>query len=489
DDTDQAVGNFDAITYEKGAAVIKQLVAALGDDAFRAGLKTYFQRHAWSNATLSDFLGALGAAAGQSLEAWSKAWLQTPSLNTIGARWSSDAGRISAMELWQTAPQQHPALRPHATYLGLVTGADDGGELQLDSIAVRIDSAVKLVPEAVGRATPRLVHANHGDHDFALTILDPISLEFALARLPDLPDALLRQQVWSALWEMVRDARLASPTFLDAVRRFAPAETDRGLVQAIVDRAIETLRRYVPAERMAAESEALLGIAMGAMRVTEQEDLRLVWARAATAIASSAGGIEHLLELVDGVWSIDGFEPDQQMRWDLAIKAVAHGLDGSSDRLETEESRDRSDRGQRSSVRARAARPDAHSKHAAWERINGDGYGSDYLTRSAIAGFQWMHQREVLLTFREPFFERAINIHATRDHAFAESYVHWLVPDRWAEHEVLEEIGRVSEGLGDGSVLLRRQFDEIADDLARAIRVRAFAGDQHQAALGEVPAG
>ena len=38
EDTDQAVGNFDAITYEKGAAVLKQLVAAIGDEAFRAGI-------------------------------------------------------------------------------------------------------------------------------------------------------------------------------------------------------------------------------------------------------------------------------------------------------------------------------------------------------------------------------------------------------------------------------------------------------------------
>ena len=52
DHTDQAVGNFDAITYEKGAAVIKQLVASLGDAAFRRGLHAYIERHAWGNADL-----------------------------------------------------------------------------------------------------------------------------------------------------------------------------------------------------------------------------------------------------------------------------------------------------------------------------------------------------------------------------------------------------------------------------------------------------
>ena len=50
-DTDATFYNFDGITYGKGASVIKQLVAEIGHDAFRAGLRTYFRRHAWGNAT------------------------------------------------------------------------------------------------------------------------------------------------------------------------------------------------------------------------------------------------------------------------------------------------------------------------------------------------------------------------------------------------------------------------------------------------------
>ncbi len=48
--------NFDGITYAKGAAVLKQLVAYVGLDNFLAGLRRYFGRYAWSNATLGDLL-------------------------------------------------------------------------------------------------------------------------------------------------------------------------------------------------------------------------------------------------------------------------------------------------------------------------------------------------------------------------------------------------------------------------------------------------
>src|SRR5574340_1796981 len=38
-------GNFDGITYAKGAAVLKQLVAYVGLDNFLAGLRGYFARY------------------------------------------------------------------------------------------------------------------------------------------------------------------------------------------------------------------------------------------------------------------------------------------------------------------------------------------------------------------------------------------------------------------------------------------------------------
>ena len=222
--TDQAVGNFDAITYEKGAAVIKQLVARIGDEAFRRGLQAYIERHAFANATLADFLGALGEAAGEPLDGWAQAWLQTASVNVVGVRWAADAGAISALSLHQRALPGHDLLRSHTTSLGLVI-ADGDGSLQVERIPVVIDGAEVDVPAAVGRPEPLLVYPNHGDHDYALAELDPASTEFALERLPDLPEPLLRQQIWSTLWEAVRATSLRSTEFIEAVRRWAPRKS------------------------------------------------------------------------------------------------------------------------------------------------------------------------------------------------------------------------------------------------------------------------
>lgn len=472
--TEQAVGNFDAITYEKGAAVIRQLVAAIGEDAFRVGLGTYFDRHAWANATLADFLGALGEAAAQPLEEWAHLWLSSPSLNTLGVRWSSADGHIAAMELHQTAPPSHPTLRPHATRLGLVWESAGRGTLAIEAIPVHIGGEVQPVPEAVGRVAPVFVYPNLDDLDYALVRLDPLSLAFVLERLPDLPDPLLRQQVWSSLWEMVRDTSLRSSDHLAAVRRFAPGETDRALLGSLLERAADVLRRFVPERLFAGESHALLSTAITALHST-REDLRLTWARAACAIAAEREDVARLVGLVDGSWSVDDFVPDQELRWSLAIKAAAFDLDGIEERLAEERRRDRSDRGQRAAIRALASRPDAGAKAETWERIHGDGFGSDYLTRAAITGFQWRHQRALLEPYRGPFYEHLADVFSSRDHAYATAYLHWLVPDRWAEPAELQRLRDFRAGLPEGQQLLGRHLDEIADDMARDIRVRACA--------------
>ena len=51
--------------------MLKQLVAVIGIDAFRAGMRRYFRAYEWRNATLQDFLGALEHGAG-------RAWASGP---------------------------------------------------------------------------------------------------------------------------------------------------------------------------------------------------------------------------------------------------------------------------------------------------------------------------------------------------------------------------------------------------------------------------
>jgi aminopeptidase N len=55
----EAAAAFDQITYSKGMAVVRMLEAFVGEDAFRAGVRTYIKKHAYGNAVTDDLWAAI----------------------------------------------------------------------------------------------------------------------------------------------------------------------------------------------------------------------------------------------------------------------------------------------------------------------------------------------------------------------------------------------------------------------------------------------
>src|SRR5262249_47030793 len=74
----EASENFDLITYEKGAAVVRMLERYLGRAAFRRGVRAYVRRHRESNAVAADLWRALREASGQPVEPLARAWIERP---------------------------------------------------------------------------------------------------------------------------------------------------------------------------------------------------------------------------------------------------------------------------------------------------------------------------------------------------------------------------------------------------------------------------
>ena len=112
--------NFDGITYAKGAGVIKQLVAYVGQEAFITGLRAYFQRHAWGNATFDDLLVELEAASGRELRKFAAQWLETAQVNTLRPLVEiGPDGNYTSVVVQQEAPAAYPTLRTHRIGIGL----------------------------------------------------------------------------------------------------------------------------------------------------------------------------------------------------------------------------------------------------------------------------------------------------------------------------------------------------------------------------------
>jgi len=74
---EEATENFDLITYEKGAAIVRMLERHLGAPAFRRGVRRYIRRHREGTARAADLWGALSEAAGRPVAPLVRAWIST----------------------------------------------------------------------------------------------------------------------------------------------------------------------------------------------------------------------------------------------------------------------------------------------------------------------------------------------------------------------------------------------------------------------------
>ena len=473
-DTDATFYNFDGITYGKGAAVLKQLVAWVGRDAFAAGLRIYFERHAWGNASLADFLAALAEGSGRDMGDWASRWVETASLNTLAAHWTAPGGRIDRFELTQDAPDAHPTLRPHALEIALIRGAPDG-RTDVDIVAAQIDGAETWIEAATGLEAPSLVFPNHGDHAYAKVHLDAASREALPVLLPRIDDPLLRQMLWGTLWQMVRDGQHSSITYLDLVREVLPREADDEIVSAALDAARGAIARYVPERRRVTVARLFVASALSAIERLPPGDLRRLWLRAAIGSVAHADDATLLSGLLDGTLVLPEVAIDQEMRWGIVVAASAFGLPGADGRIADELARDRTDRGERFALTARVAAPDAGVKAEAWARIHGEGYGSLHRTRAAMAGFNHPHEADLLAPYVDAFFVALPSVAATHEHAFTSAHITRLFPAYRVETGIVERARALAADEGERLPSLRRLLGEAADDLERAVACRAVA--------------
>ena len=95
---DEAQENFDAITYTKGAAVLRMLERFLGRRAFRDGVRRYIRRHREGAAVAADLWQALQDASGVPVGKIVGPWTQRTGYPLLSVR----AGRDGRVSLEQT---------------------------------------------------------------------------------------------------------------------------------------------------------------------------------------------------------------------------------------------------------------------------------------------------------------------------------------------------------------------------------------------------
>ncbi len=473
-DLQDAKLNFDGITYAKGASVLKQLVAYVGQDAFLEGARRYFKRHAYGNTRLGDLLSVLAETSGRDMGAWSRAWLQTAGVNSLTPQvLLAPDGRVDELAVLQEAAESHPELRPHRVAVGLYRRSASGAPERYARAEVDVDGPRTVVTELAGSEAPDLVLVNDDDLTYCKIRFDETSLETLKGHLGDITDPLARALCWSALWNMTRDALLPARDFVELVLRFAGRESGIGVLQMLHAWANSALVNYVaPAWR---ETGGRL-LAEGALRELRSAEAgsqhQLAWARFFATVASGTDDTELLRGLLDGTADIDGLEVDQELRWAFLQPLAAHGV--ADERvLAAELVRDNTASGKRHQVRCLAARPSAAVKAQAWAQLVESDALSNALVEATLAGFAQPSQRELLAPYAEKYFAAIERVWSERSIQIAMHVVEGLFPSLQHSRQTLDATDAWLAAHEDAAPALRRLVLEARDDLARGLRGQA----------------
>ncbi|MFJ8013928.1 aminopeptidase N [Streptomyces sp. NPDC096339] len=468
-DLEDAKLNFDGITYAKGAAVLKQLVAYVGREAFLEGARRYFKANAYGNTTLDDLLSVLGEVSGRDMAEWSRAWLQTAGVNALTPVLTYDAGgRVTELAVVQEGEE----LRPHRVAVGLYRLESDGGLVRYARAAVDVAGPRTVVEELAGRERPDLVLVNDEDLTYCKVRFDEGSLATLRGHLGDLADPLARALSWSAMWNLTRDGLMPARDFLSLVLAHAGRETDVGVLQMLHSQAQTAVTHYSAPDRREQAGRELAAGALHELRLAEPgSEHQLTWARFFAASAATEGDFQLLLGLLDGSARIDGLEVDQELRWDFLLPLAAHGAVDEGV-LAAELARDDTASGKRHQVRCLAARPSAAVKDQAWAAVIESEALSNALVEATIAGMQQASQRELLAVYAGRYFEVIGRIWSERSIQIGMDVVKGLYPSLQDPESTVAATDAWLSSHESAPPALRRLVLESRDDLSRALRAQ-----------------
>jgi aminopeptidase N len=465
--------NFDGITYAKGAAALRQLVAWVGEDAFFAGLRQYFDRHAYGNSDLTDLLGALERTSGRELGSWTKEWLQTPGVNTLSPDFVvGDDGTYTSFVVNQTAVPDYPTLRRHRIAVGLYD-CGDTGIVRRSSTELDIEGSCTEVPALVGKPRADLVLLNDGDLTYAKIRLDEGSLATAVNGIDTIVESLPRALIWGAAWDMTRDAEMAATDFVRLVLRGVGHESDLTAVGALLSGGQLAINLYAaPANRPALRAEWEQGLRRLLTAAEGGSDHQLALARAVIRAAASPAALDEIAGWLDGSRSLDGLAVDADLRWRITFALASAGRIGDA-QIDVELANDNTVTGQEEAAAARTAMPTSEAKERAWRLAVEDDDTPNETQRSIAFSFQVPGQDDVLSPYVDRYLEAATTIWEAKGVQRATTALMGMFPRVLVNREVTAKVDAWLKST-TANPAARRYVSEGRSDLERALLAQAL---------------
>jgi aminopeptidase N len=252
---------FDAIAYQKGAAVLRMIENYVGADTFRKGVNAYLQAHAYTNATSEDFWKAIAATSGKPVERILPTFVNQPGVPLIEVSSLTCDGTTATratlaqsefvIDLERSPTRQSPnspAARSGRWQVPVCVSARAGAA----PVCHLLTEARQTLTVANGCAP--WIFANAGARGYYRTAYSP---EMLRAMAPHVGTDLTAAERFSLLddeWALVRAGRHSVTEYLTLVAEFGREHTS-GILNDIADR-LGFIHQYLTTPASAPRLEA-----------------------------------------------------------------------------------------------------------------------------------------------------------------------------------------------------------------------------------------
>ena len=338
-DVAQAMSIFDAITYPKGASVLRQLQVFVGEAAFQTAMASYFARYAWQNTTLQDLIDELATAGGKDLTAWRDGWLATAGTDRFTLETEGDQ-----LVLVGKGPEGPPRPQVLAVSSYQSSQEEDAKLVRTEQRRIEVQSARTPVDLPVGA-------------DFYLVNDDDLTFATARPPAPDLaaklPTPIARAVAVATLWDALITGEATAAETASALVSVLDVETAAAVVEPYLTLAGDTAEYWSPEAdqaRIAAQVAQVCG------RLAEHPSRRRVALRALARVTPDP----------DALLAVAGDDVD--LAWRALVRKAELGGDPTAE-VEALLARDPDPDVKMRALAVRTAAPDAAAKAETWRAL------------------------------------------------------------------------------------------------------------------------
>jgi aminopeptidase N len=443
-DVSEAEATFDAITYPKGASVLRQLMAYVGEDNFSAGLTTYFATHAWGNTTLEDLIEAVGGAAGRDLDQWRAGWLETAGTDRLVLDHDGDGFVLVAR-----GPEGPP--RPQM----LAIGAYGRSKTHLERTAlvrVEVSGERTRLDLPVGAD---LYLVNDEDLTFASTRPDVTTRDALFDNAARLPTATARGVAVTTAWDMLVTGEATAAEAVQCLTGVLAVETSASVIEPYLNLAVEAADLWSPKS----ERDGLLRTVAAACRsLTGVAAYRKAALR---GFARTATGLEEI------AWLQAEAGEDIDLQWRALARKAQLGMPTAAE-AQALLDRDPDPEAWVSRLQVRAATPDAAEKKAVWQTVVTDRAVPLASVHSVAALFWSAGQEDILRPYAQVYLDLVPTLH--RGGAMpASTYTRSLFPQFGID---LTFVRQAEDLAAQAVAVVRTNLLDRADRMRRILRSR-----------------